>query len=403
MAVVGGDPAQVRVAAGAFGTAATVASSAVSTMRGVSLLSWNGEASDAFRTHRRRIDTDLDDHADDLARGRDVLERHADELEQLAAAADEAIARLRDARDRLLRLPPDLSAFGDALRAQRDLNHVIDLRNRLSRRTADNLYGLISPDSTQLSGYRWPPEGWPSGGSWADTPLPPTILDGASFDPQDVEQGGIGDCYVLAAVMALMLRTDGDRILREGIRWDAGREGYWVTLYIDGRPTPVFVDHALYNGAEERGAPGVVSLYEAAYAQYESWATLNGGWSHDVFPVLTGANAYEDRWEQGEAWDPTAAREALVGNGYVVANTRPIETVTVPADKHTPYGSTYPTQVRIVGPHAYAVTAVEEDGDVWLMNPWGAGNSADKGGSFRVSAEVFSEYFRSVSIGEVAK
>ena len=404
MTALAGDPAQVRVAAAVFETSATATSAVASNVSGAQIASWTGDAGDAFRGDWSALRTDVKDHSEDLQRGSEVLMVHATELEAINAQALDALERWRAAADRLLSLPPDLSAFTDLYRAQADLRHAIDLRVRLSQRTADNLYGLISADAAEVEGYTWPPAGWPAGGSWADDPLPSTILDDATFDPEDVSQGGIGDCYVISTVMALMQTPEGDALLRENIRWDSVREGYWVTLYVDGKPTPIFIDHALHEGALEDGGPGIVSLYEAAFSEYESWATLSGGSAHDVFPVIAGTDAERINWDagDGDTWDPGPAREALDDGGYVVASSHPTDdpAPTIQVTKQNADGSTYTTDVRIVGPHAYTVAGVEADGSVWVMNPWGQGNSYDDGGPFLVSAEDFEELFRAVSISE---
>ena len=404
MSGLAGDPAQVRVAATAFETSATAASAVTSAVGGARVTSWRGEAADAYRGDRDALHADVKDHSGDLLRGSQVLEMHATELETITAQIRDALGRARAAADRLLTLPPDLTALADLYRAQADLRHAIDLRVRLSQRTADNLYGLISPDGAEVEGYTWPPAGWPPGGSWADDPLPPTIVDDATFDPEDVSQGSIGDCYVLATVMALMQTPEGDALLRENIRWDPVREGYWVTLYIDGRPTPVFVERALHHGAEEGGAPGVVSLYEAAFSEYESWATLAGGSAHDVFPVIAGLGAERINWDAsaGDTWDPGPARDALDDGGFVVASAHPTgdPAPTIQVTKENADGSTSTTSVQIAGAHAYTVAGVEADGSVWVMNPWGQGNPYDAGGPFLVSAEDFERLFRAVSISE---
>jgi len=52
--------------------------------------------------------------------------------------------------------------------------------------------------------------------------------------------------------------------------------------------------------------------------------------------------------------------------------------------------------VDLYGPHSYAVSGIEADGSVWVMNPWGTGNPADGGGPFLVSAADFDLYFGNV-------
>ena len=49
--------------------------------------------------------------------------------------------------------------------------------------------------------------------------------------------------------------------------------------------------------------------------------------------------------------------------------------------------------IEPVTQHSYVVTRIDEDGSVWMRNPWGPGNSADGGGEFRVSAEDATSLF----------
>jgi len=243
-------------------------------------------------------------------------------------------------------------------------------------------------------------------------PVPDDVLDRTSWDPQDVGQRGIGDCYLLSSLMALMRTDAGDDLLRRNVRWDESQSGYWVTLYREGEPFDVFVDATYLLGARQGqyGDIGVVSLYEAAVGIHLGYPDFNdGGWPKDALELVTGGSARE--YETGSSWwnpfddrfgdsqDEIAAQ--LADGAAVTADTsgRPsAEGVPVVVECD---GSQVEATVTIVGGHAYSVERIDDDGNVWVRNPWGAGNSADDGNLVRLTSEQFATYFRNVTVAAV--
>jgi len=396
-----GSPGAVRAAATTIQASADGAASAGQTLRTLDVESWQGWAATRFRARRSAIAADVAEQAADPAAAARLLAGWADQM----ADADAEIAVVQDtmraAWRALVALPPDLTVLPSLVRAQRTLAALRFLRERGALHVADQLFALIASDRSAL-GLTWPPDGWPPPQSLQTVPLGSTILDDASFDPLDVQQGGIGDCYMIASLMALMQSDEGDQLLRDNITWDPTLQGYWVTLYDDGDPVRYFVDRAQAGGAREGGAPGIVSIYEAALKEHLTFADLtNGGWPDDTFPIITGHDADEVTHDTGggDPWDTGALRTRLSNGEQLVASTGSVSddgAVKITVDRRDTDGNLQPETVDLHGPHSYAVAGVEPDGSVWVINPWGAGNSADGGGPFLVSAADFNLYFGNV-------
>lgn len=400
-----GSPPQIHAEAAAFRRCGTVASDAATVIASLALSAWTGEAGDAYRDRRATLRSTVNDHAADLAAVATVLDDYATALAPLLAEIERIRAGMRAAWDALISLPPDLTAVGDLITAQRALRSALLRKAQLADHAAENIYARVSDTDPAVPGYTWPPDGWPLERPWDTAPLPPDILDTSTFDPRHVSQGGIGDCYLISTLMTLMRTPEGDALLRQNVRWDPEAGGYWVTLYVDGKPTPFFVDHAITGGATENDKAGLVTIYEAAMRDYLSYADLHdGGVASDVYPLITGQDASQTKAPDG-GWDLGDLHDEFADSGYMVASASEVDSVNAPemitVQRETPYGTYYTETVEIIGPHAYAVVAVTDEG-VWLMNPHGAGNRVDGGGSFLVSPEDFDRLFWRVSVGEVA-
>lgn len=400
-----GSSAAVRQAAQIWRDSGAGATGVASAMTSLDVETWEGLAAERFTERRRITRAELDEQGRDLTGAGAVLSDYADEMADCDLRIDDARARMRAAWTRVFSVPPDLSALDGLIAAQRELSVVRFERERKAIHAAEALFALIARDTTELASLTWPPEGWPPANSLGDSPLAAAILANATFDPEDVSQGGVGNCYLLASLMALMQSDAGDQILRDNLRWDPDRDGYWVTLYDDGEPVTYFVDRSLARGATENGGPGVASIYEAALKEHLGFTDLNnGGWPVDTFPMITGldANEYKPRWFLG--MNDGAIRADLAGGHPGVASTTSIDSASpefVTVGRTAPDGTVTTETVEIVGPHAYALVSLEPDGSAWVMNPWGAGNGADGGGPFRVSADDFDRLFTNVATGAI--
>lgn len=396
-----GDPSSVLLAAQLHRSAGNLTSEAGVTASSLQVETWTGLASLAFRHTRTRFVSMLTDQTNDLRSAADLITDYAVVLRERGAVLETARAEVQAGWAKLRTNPLDPRALFDVLAAQSTFRITQAKLRSDGDYTADALYALIASDTPRTWGLTWPPEGWPEPGSLQTVELDEDILENASFDQENVSQGGIGDCYAIASIMALMQTNEGDQQLRDNLRWDAARSGYWVTLYDDGEPVRYFVDKGQLGGATENGQPGIATIYEAALSQHLGFTDLDdGGYPEDALAVLTGSSTktYDDRPWLG--WDVGGMRSDVADGAQLVASTRKPDngdTWSIEATQRSTGGANETVTLDVVGAHAYTIVKVEQDGSVWLLNPWGSENSADGGGPFRVSAKDFNTIFHTVA------
>ncbi len=235
--------------------------------------------------------------------------------------------------------------------------------------------------------------------------------DEGQLEYDDVEQGAIGDCYMVSALSAV-LWADNDFLVRDGLireitHADGTVSHYAVRLYDAwGDPQDVLVDaqmmrkygRPLYarsmdsdKGAEEWG----ISLVEKAYAKWHgSYQDIgDGGWAGDVMQALTGSTAvYKSiRNFYSDSSMLKAMRDA-------VADDRPVVAGTWGKDDGVDY-----TGTGVYAWHAYTVLDADPDeGTVTLRNPWGSseppGNGEDDG-IFTLDVETFKKLYQGITLG----
>lgn len=234
--------------------------------------------------------------------------------------------------------------------------------------------------------------------------------DAHAIDPNDVKQGALGDCYLIAG-LAAVARADPSAI--ERIIKDNGDGTFDVTLYLRSsrysRPRPVTktVDarlavksagRPLYAGTGDQVGDDVelwVALIEKTVAQHkESYDLISGGNINGdgfvfagVSEMLTGE--YEnylrtDNMDHDEILLYIAF--ALEDGNAIVASSRNIkddEDLTREANEANVYWN-----------HAYAPESVDLDaGTISLQNPWGSHHVTD------LSVEDFRRYYKALRIG----
>ena len=213
----------------------------------------------------------------------------------------------------------------------------------------------------------------------------------------DVQQGGIGDCYVLS-VLASMSRNHRD-LLKSAVT-SLGDGTYNVRFFQPDaqgamQPVNVRVDGQLpfRNGAVGYASSPTqtelwVAVVEKAYAKWKGGyeAIGHGGSPGQVMTDLTG-RPHSFEWTAREGDGPESAYErfkASLAEGKMV-------NVATPDREDLPAG--------LVKNHAYAVVGVEEFEGVkslLVRNPWGntePGNDGRNDGFFRVSANEAASYF----------
>jgi len=227
---------------------------------------------------------------------------------------------------------------------------------------------------------------------WEPLPSDPDeTLSDDSLRWEDTQQGGLGDCWMLAGLIAVV-EEDPD-FVREHMT--ANPNGTWtVTLYDDGEPVEVTVGPLGPDGGatDADGQPNYATIYEAAFVKFledhpdatrsgddgtGSYADIGeGGFSDESLAIITGQQT-ESHELQSDGFLGIGGDEAgydelsrMVDEGYVVLSTKG-------DDSDGPLWTENPTiqDSDVVPNHAYVLESVTEteDGDfeVVLRNPWG--------------------------------
>jgi len=280
----------------------------------------------------------------------------------------------------------------DAWRMKTDLSAMEDLEDPL---------GLIK--------HRDNPDAYPYEAGLGDL----FDLEEGDIDYTDVEQGAIGDCYLVAALSAV-LYVDNDRYVRDGVIREIKDENGAVTKFAVrfydawGDPQDIEVDaelmrksgKVLYARSMDTTASGeewAISLIEKAYAKWHTdYEKIgNGGYAGDVMQALTGATAtYRTVSYLSDSSLIDGINESIEKNKPVVAGT-------FGEDDDVDYSGT-----GVYAWHAYSVLGTKEGGEdgptVTLRNPWGsvepAGNGEDDG-IFDLTIPDFRRLYSGITFG----
>jgi hypothetical protein len=211
----------------------------------------------------------------------------------------------------------------------------------------------------------------------------------------DINQGALGDCYLLAAFGALA-QSDPGAI--EDMITDNGNGTYTVRMYDpSGDPIGITVDAAV-PVYDEHGQPSFaglgdpprlwVNVLEQAAALYEEGygGIGDGGWPEEAWGLVTGTAG-----ERLDAADTDAGQlQAILDDGGMVVG------ATQSNSQGMMLTDTNGDEVPVFQPHAYVVTAFEDDGAALVANPHDA--SAPP---IRVEADQFEEIFPLISTGDL--
>lgn len=400
MSGIPGDPDVIETVAGELTASSSRVDAAMSTARGITADDWEGGSEEAYRARRSEVLSRGGDLADAWSRGARALQAYAPVLRTAQKNYDDARSTIESlvrraqapGADVLQLRAESIVAQGTAMAAAGSVSAAAgEAANRLNAEFPD-------PDRSRQPPPWWDPFNWrPAGVGRPDVGVTPGIDDPDNFDVRDLNQGQIGDCFLLVGLLGLMNSDDGDRFLQDHIRWDGASGTYVVTLYRDGEPVDVTVDK-IYGkgariGAEDRAS--VAALYEAAIAKEFGSDYLDGGHPEDAMEKITGKESHS----VGEGFWPWSkksvddARKALE-DGEIAAIYSPTDG---DHDEHLtverPDGSRSTEDVTIVAGHAYQIERIESDGDVWMRNPWGPGNGADGGDLIRVPADMVEDIF----------
>jgi hypothetical protein len=209
----------------------------------------------------------------------------------------------------------------------------------------------------------------------------------ASISAAAVEQGGVGDCYFLAALAGLADRNPGaiQRMIK-----DHGNGTYTVSF--PGR-SPVHVD-APTDGEIGLGATANsdglwVTVMEKAYAKLRSstmdYEAIDGGQMSEGIEVLTGKSA--------STWNISLNSNESVRNEIATALK---EGRTVTANIRPELFSNAGTREGMPTKHVYTIMGIDpKTNEIIVRNPWGSGGPKGDG-IHRFTTDAFCGLFRSV-------
>ncbi|MGG5173894.1 C2 family cysteine protease [Pseudarthrobacter sp. J1763] len=264
-----------------------------------------------------------------------------------------------------------------------------------------------SPSSSDAGDSNPPGDPGPINPDMPDVPVPGDVRDDPDAgDPEDIRQGAIGDCWLLAGLgsVAQTLKAQGklDEFLAEHLKPVGDPPTHWtVTLYEDGKPVEVTVEAKSTDGGVRGadGQPNWMSIYERAAAEHRggSYDDIDGGFSSEAMELMTGKSADKD----GQL-DLDSIEDKLE-NGQAVS----VGTETTRDEDFDWFWEKDEVNAKdIVPDHAYVVVDVKtnDDGEkvVVLANPWGpdGGSLADdpdhKAGHLELTEKEYKDNFDSV-------
>jgi len=209
---------------------------------------------------------------------------------------------------------------------------------------------------------------------FADYPLFPD----AGPTGADVEQGAVGDCYLMSVFMSVADRNPS-RIrqtvadLGDGtyaVQFGLGRAKKFVR--VDG-DLPAYVGHSQIPGYANLGTGRSmwVAVMEKAYAEYRKGGAggydgLDAGWMREAYAAL-GVASRTVRARTSDALMRYLQLELSAGRSVTVG------TVAAPS-----------ADVPLVGSHAYSVVSLDTDASgnpvsIRLRNPWGVDGAGSDG------------------------
>ncbi|UJP09898.1 C2 family cysteine protease [Microbacterium sp. KUDC0406] len=302
----------------------------------------------------------------------------ADEPDPAADDYDEQ----NTAYKRLLSAAQDAQSEWDALAIQWN-NRFVDWRDEYDAAVAS----LTDPRLDRIrNGEELPPVG------------DPALYPNGIPSPEDVHQGGIGDCYLLAT-LAGIANVDPDKIME------------MITVNGDGSYTVHFADGDVTVTADQVSDTDQalwVRIFEGAYEQKIGYEDLNdGGWARDVMEDIYGEDA-DVKDHDGGFWD------WLTGGNDVADSFEDIDEAL--DDGRPVVASAQNGQLGFDGGgHALTVLdAYEVDGQqmVVIRNPWGSNNGHEDAiraaggelttppdGTFTMSMDEFTKSFNVVEVG----
>jgi hypothetical protein len=232
--------------------------------------------------------------------------------------------------------------------------------------------------------------------------------DDHAIDPNDVAQGALGDCYLMAGMIAVA-RANPEAI--QNLIKDNGNGTYDVTLYIRknyySKPTKVTktVDSRLpMNGssplyaktgdAGEEGTEVWTSLIEKTVAQHKgSYDLISGGNISKGFEFHGATELLTGKAEGYMALSGLDEDDALLHIAIALDDKQPCTCDSLNMEEDQDLASDA-KKYNVYGNHAYVPSSVDLDGrTINLQNPWGSHHVEN------LPVADFFKFYRSIRVG----
>lgn len=189
-----------------------------------------------------------------------------------------------------------------------------------------------------------------------------------AIDPSDATQGGVGDCYFIAALSSMAATEQGRQAIRD-VLTDNG-DGTFTVTFADGQRVTVdddfYVEDSDVRYADRGNDIWAMVMEKALAAREGGYQDIEGGYSNEVFTLLglegrlSGMSSLSD--------DQLAS---------ILTSDRPVALDATMANLGSQSGGNH--AISVVG------STRDEDGNVFveLRNPWGA----PVGGSLPMSTD----------------
>ena len=230
---------------------------------------------------------------------------------------------------------------------------------------------------------------WSAGSATTFTATTGALYSTTGISASDPSQGGIGDCYLIAAIVAVALDQP---TLIQSMFTDNGNGTVGVRFYApNGAATYVTVSDALPNGdwtAHTASGSQWVTLLEKAYVEYQAefhgtanaWSAISGGWDGGL-TAITGKHdsSYISAYAGSQtAWDTNVDKAVIAA---------------LSAGEEVLFGSFINDKgtngkTDLVADHMFAVIGYDQTtSDFILRNPWGQAGGSSWNGQFEQSID----------------
>jgi len=235
------------------------------------------------------------------------------------------------------------------------------------------------------------------------------VFGAAGPSMNDINQGYLGDCYLLSSLAEVAKQDAGDIT---SMFTSNGNNTYGIRFYVGGVADYITVNTSLADGGNVFNSATDIwaSLAEKAYAQLQaagpltgnsindgnSWSTIgNGGAPEEALEEITGATAITDFRASGSNWSSVVYNQSFGVTGSSSGNATAAVLSTLASDLAkgddavlSSWTNAYDSSGRqtLVASHAMSIYGYDSTtGMVEIRNPWGteAGQTWDT--TFEVS------------------